>query len=290
MTHRLANKVAVVTGGTSGIGFATAKHFVAEGAFVFFTGRRPEALAQAEKALGANAIGVRGDVANLADLDRLYDTVSAKKGRIDVLFANAGVGKLAPLGEITEAQFDLTFGTNVRGMLFSVQKALPLMSRGSSIVLNASTASTVGTPSFSVYCASKAAVRSFARNWILDLKGRDIRVNAISPGVVPTPGYELLGLSAEQIEGFVNVQKDTIPLGRVGTVDEIARAVVFLHRMRVPSSTASNSSLTEGWRRFDARMSGLSAGGSNRNRSQHAAGEQCKLIELRSFPRRREPV
>jgi NAD(P)-dependent dehydrogenase (short-subunit alcohol dehydrogenase family) len=228
MSNRLANKVAVVTGGTSGIGFATARRFVSEGAFVFFTGRRTDALAEAQKALGVNAIGVRGDVADLADLDHLYDTVSAMKGRIDILFANAGVGKLAPLGEITEEQFDVTFGTNVRGMLFTVQKALPLMSRGSSIVLNASTASTVGTPSFSVYCASKAAVRSFARNWILDLKGRDIRVNAVSPGVVPTPGYELLGLSAEQIEGFVNVQKDTIPMGRVGTVDEIARAVVFL--------------------------------------------------------------
>jgi NAD(P)-dependent dehydrogenase (short-subunit alcohol dehydrogenase family) len=228
MSQHLANKVAVITGGTSGIGLATAKRFIAEGAFVFITGRRQEALVEAQEVLGVNAFGVRSDVANLADLDRLYDTVSAMKGRIDVLFANAGLGKLAPLGAITEEQFDSTFGVNVRGLLFSVQKALPLMSRGSSIILNASTASIVGTPSFSVYCATKAAVRSFARNWTLDLKGREIRVNAMSPGVVPTPGYELLGLTPEQVEGFIDSQTSSIPLGRVGTVDEIARAVVFL--------------------------------------------------------------
>jgi NAD(P)-dependent dehydrogenase (short-subunit alcohol dehydrogenase family) len=228
MSQRLANKIAVITGGTSGIGLATAKRFIVEGAFVFLTGRRQEALAEAQKVLGANALGVRSDVANLADLDRLYETVGAMKGRIDVLFANAGIGKLAPLGAITEEQFDSTFGVNVRGLLFSVQKALPLMSRGSSIILNASITSTVGTPSFSIYSATKAAVRSFARNWTLDLKGREIRVNAVSPGVVPTPGYELLGLTPEEIEGFVESQANSIPLGRVGTVDEIAKAVTFL--------------------------------------------------------------
>lgn len=228
MSQRLANKVAVITGGTSGIGLATAKRFIAEGAFVFITGRRQDALVDAAKALGPNAFGVRSDVANLADLDRLYDTVGAMKGRIDVLFANAGLGRLAPLGAITEEQFDLTVGVNMRGLLFSVQKALPLMPRGATIILNASTASTVGTPAFSVYCATKSAVRSFARNWTLDLKGRDIRVNAVSPGVVPTPGYDLLGLTPEQVEGFIDSQASTIPLGRVGTVDEIAKAVVFL--------------------------------------------------------------
>jgi NAD(P)-dependent dehydrogenase (short-subunit alcohol dehydrogenase family) len=228
MNQRLANRIAVVTGGTSGIGLATARRLIAEGAYVFITGRRPQALAKAAQELGSSAFGIRGDVANLADLDRVYETVRTEKGRIDVLFANAGHGILAPLGAITEEQFDSKFGVNVRGLLFSVQKALPLMSKGGSIILNASTASTVGTPSFSVYCATKAAVRSFARNWTLDLKGREIRVNAVSPGLVPTPGYELLGLAPAQIREFVESQKNTIPLGRVGTVEEIAAAVAFL--------------------------------------------------------------
>ena len=178
--------------------------------------------------LGAKAFGIRSDVSKLADLDRVFETIRASKGRLDVLFANAGGGAIAPLGEITEAHFDTTFNTNVRGLLFTVQKALPLMPNGSSIVLNASTASTVGTPAFSVYSATKAAVRSFARNWTLDLKGKGIRVNAVSPGVVPTPGYDLLGLTKEQIQGFVDAQLQTIPLGRVGTPEEIGRAVVFL--------------------------------------------------------------
>ena len=178
--------------------------------------------------IGAGAFGIRSDVSKLDDLDRVYETVRAKRGRIDVLFANAGGGGIAPLGEITEAHFDTTFNTNVRGLLFTVQKALPLMPRGASIILNASTASTVGTPAFSVYSATKAAVRSFARNWTLDLKDKGIRVNAVSPGLVPTPGYDLLGLTREQVQGFIDVQEKTIPLGRVGTTDEIAKAVVFL--------------------------------------------------------------
>jgi len=228
-TTRLSGKVALVTGGSSGIGLATAKRFVAEGAHVYLTGRREPELDAAVREIGAShATGIRSDVSRLDDLDRVYDAVGRQHGRLDVLFANAGGGSLAPLGEITEEHFDRTFGTNVRGLLFTVQKALPLMPRGASIVLAASTTSIKGTPAFSVYSATKAAVRSFARNWSLDLKPRGIRVNAISPGVVPTPGYDHLGLSAEQIRGFIDSQAANIPLGRVGTPDEIGKAVLFL--------------------------------------------------------------
>ena len=228
MSNKLAGKISLVTGGSSGLGFATAKRFAEEGAFVFITGRRQAQLDAAVAKIGDSAIGIRGDVSNLRDLDRIFDAIREQKGRLDVLFANAGGGGIAPLGQITEEHFDTTFATNVRGLLFTVQKALPLMSAGASIVLNASTTSTVGTPAFSVYSATKAAVRSFARNWTLDLKGSGIRVNAVSPGVVPTPGYELLGLSPEQVQGFIDVQVENIPLGRVGTPEEIAKAVVFL--------------------------------------------------------------
>jgi NAD(P)-dependent dehydrogenase (short-subunit alcohol dehydrogenase family) len=233
---KLEGKVALVTGGTSGIGLATAKRFVAEGAYVFITGRRQTELdvaveaicLQQRFAIGKNVTGVQSDVSNLADLDRLFATIKKEQGHLDVLFANAGGGGIAPLGAITEEHFDKTFNTNVKGLLFTVQKALPLLPEGASIILNASTASSVGTPAFSVYSATKAAVRSFARNWTLDLKERHIRVNAISPGVVPTPGYNLLGLNNEQVQEFVDSQAVTIPLGRVGTPDEIAKAVVFL--------------------------------------------------------------
>lgn len=228
MSQKLANKVALVTGGSSGIGLATARRFVAEGAFVFVTGRRETELDNATKELGSNSEAVRSDVSNLADLDRLFKTIEEQKGRLDVLFANAGGGRFAPLGEITEEHFDKTFNTNVRGVLFSVQKALPLMQPGSSIILNASITSMKGTPAFSVYSATKAAVRSFARCWAVDLAHRKIRVNAVSPGVVPTPGYDLTGLTKEQVQGFVHAQVATIPLGRVGTPDEIGKAVVFL--------------------------------------------------------------
>lgn len=228
MSQKLSNKVALITGGSSGLGFATAKRLLAEGAYVFITGRRQTELDAAAKQLGANTTAIRGDVANLSDLDRVYETIKQDKGRLDILFANAGGGSLAPLGQITEEHFDKTFNTNVRGLLFTVQKALPLMPPGSSIILNASITSIKGTPAFSVYSATKAAVRSFARNWTLDLKEQRIRVNAISPGVVPTPGYDHLGLTREQVQGFVDTQVATIPLGRVGTPDEIARAVVFL--------------------------------------------------------------
>jgi NAD(P)-dependent dehydrogenase (short-subunit alcohol dehydrogenase family) len=225
---KLAGKIALVTGGSSGIGLATAKRFVEEGAFVFVTGRRQPELDAAVEAIGPNVVGIRGDVSNLADLDRVYATIQERRGRLDVLFANAGGGALMPLGQITEEHFDKTFDTNVRGLLFTVQKALPLMPPGSSIILNASTAASLGTEAFSVYSASKAAVRNFARSWSLDLKGTGIRVNVVSPGLVPTPAYGTLGLTNEQVQGFIEVQRQTIPLGRVGTAEEIAKAVVFL--------------------------------------------------------------
>ncbi|MES2531853.1 MAG: SDR family oxidoreductase [Pseudomonadota bacterium] len=228
MASKLTDKIALVTGGSSGLGLATAKRLASEGAYVFITGRRQAELDAAVQAIGTNAAGLQGDVSNLADLDRIYAAIGQLKGRLDILFANAGGGGLAPLGQITEEHFDKTFATNVRGLLFTVQKALPLMPRGASIVLNASTTSIKGTPAFSVYSASKAAVRSFARNWTLDLKELGIRVNAVSPGLVPTPGYDLMGLTKEQVQGFVDFQVQSIPLGRVGTPDEIAKAVVFL--------------------------------------------------------------
>ncbi|WP_445627654.1 glucose 1-dehydrogenase [Nostoc sp. DSM 114167] len=225
---KLEGKIALVTGGNSGIGLATAKQFVAEGSYVYITGRRQAELDAAVEAIGKNVTAVQSDVSNLADLDRLFATIEQEQGHLDIIFANAGGGQIAPLGAITEEHFDKTFNVNVKGLLFTVQKALPLLPEGASIILNASITSIKGTPAFSVYSASKAAVRSFARNWILDLRERKIRVNAISPGVVPTPGYDHLGLNDQQLQEFVDSQASTIPLGRVGTPDEIAKAVVFL--------------------------------------------------------------
>ncbi|MEH1939797.1 MAG: SDR family oxidoreductase [Nostoc sp.] len=226
--RKLEGKIALVTGGNSGIGLATAKQFVAEGAYVYITGRRQVELDAAVEAIGKNVTAVQSDVSNLADLDRLFATIKLELGHLDIIFANAGGGQIAPLGAITEEHFDKTFNINVKGLLFTVQKALPLLPEGASIILNASITSIKGTPAFSVYSATKAAVRSFARNWILDLRERKIRVNAISPGVVPTPGYDHLGLNDQQLQEFVDSQASTIPLGRVGTPDEIAKAVVFL--------------------------------------------------------------
>ena len=225
---KLEGKVAVVTGGNSGIGLATAKRFVAEGAHVFITGRRQAELDAAVSQIGKNVSGVQGDVSNLADLDRLYATVKQQKGRVDVLFANAGLGEFVPLGQITEAHFDKTFGVNVKGTLFTVQKALPLMPDGGSIVMNGSMVSMKGWPAFGVYAATKAALRSFARTWSVDLKSRKIRVNVVSPGTVITPGYKNAGLSDEQIAQMEAEAAAATPLGRVGTPEEIAKAVVFL--------------------------------------------------------------
>jgi NAD(P)-dependent dehydrogenase (short-subunit alcohol dehydrogenase family) len=226
---KLEGKIALITGGNSGIGLATAKQFVNEGAYVFITGRREPELAAAVQEIGANATAVQSDISKLADLDRLYGVVKERKGRIDVLFANAGLGEFAPLGAITEAHFDKTFGINVKGTLFTVQKALPLMPDGAAIVMNASITSIKGTPAFGVYAASKAALRSFARTWAVDLKDRKIRVNVVSPGTVITPGYKNeLGMSDQQIKEFKAQVAAVTPLGRAGTPDEIAKAVVFL--------------------------------------------------------------
>ena len=229
MSQRLAGKTAVITGGSTGIGLATAKRFVNEGARVFITGRRKEELDAAVRDIGPSATSVQSDVANMADIDRLYATVKEQSGKVDIVFANAGTGEFAPLDQITEDHFDKQFNVNVRGLLFSVQKALPLMGPGSSIILNASIVSITGSPAFSVYSATKAAVRSFARTWCVDLRDRGIRVNAISPGVVPTPGYNTaLGLTQEQVDQFVQASIGNIPTGRAGTTDEIAKAVLFL--------------------------------------------------------------
>jgi NAD(P)-dependent dehydrogenase (short-subunit alcohol dehydrogenase family)/TolB-like protein len=225
---KLDGKVAIVTGASSGIGLATAKCLAAEGAFVFVTGRRRDELDAAVAAIGTDAIAIRGDMSNLADLDNLFDRINAEKGRIDILFANAGVGEFLPLGAITEAHFDKTCGVNVKGTLFTVQKALPLMPMGSSIVINASMVSIKGLLAFSVYAATKAALRSFARSWIVDLKDRQIRVNVVSPGTIPTPGYDNFGWSTDQMQGFIAAQSAAIPLGRVGMPEEVAKAVLFL--------------------------------------------------------------
>jgi NAD(P)-dependent dehydrogenase (short-subunit alcohol dehydrogenase family) len=222
---RLEGKVALITGGNSGIGLATAKQFVHEGAYVFITGRRDPELAQAVKEVGGNVTGVQGDVSKLDDLDRLFAQIKRHKGRLDVVFANAGGAlPLATLGSITEEQYDSIFNANVKGLLFTVQKALALMPDGASIILNASVVGSKGLPDWSVYSATKAAVRSFARTWTTDLKARRIRVNAVSPGYTDTPPWH----SIEGAEERMKFISSSVPLGRFGTPDEIARAVVFL--------------------------------------------------------------
>ena len=225
---KLEGKIALVTGGNSGIGLATAKQLVNEGAHVFITGRRDPELAAAVKEIGSHVTGVQGDVSNLGDLDRLFAQIKREKGRLDVVFANAGAAKLAPLSQITEEDYDSIFNSNVKGLLFTVQKALPLLADGASIILNASIVASKGLPEGSVYSATKAAVRSFARTWTTDLKDRHIRVNAVSPGYTDTPGLsELLG-SAEVGEHRKKMISNSVPLGRFGTPDEVAKAVVFL--------------------------------------------------------------
>ena len=228
MSRRLEGKIAVVTGGTTGIGLATAKRFVAEGAHVYVTGRRRDALDAAVADIGGRVTGVQADSSKLDDLDRLYAQVAAEHGRIDVLFVNAGGGSMLPLGAITEAQYDDTFGRNVRGTLFTVQHALPLLGDGASVILTASTTSVKGTPAFSVYSASKAAVRNLVRSWILDLKGRGIRINAISPGAIETPGLRELADTPESERELLNYLASQVPLGRLGRPDEIGKAAVFL--------------------------------------------------------------
>jgi NAD(P)-dependent dehydrogenase (short-subunit alcohol dehydrogenase family) len=228
MSTRFQDKVVVVTGGTSGIGLAAANAFSQEGASVFITGRRQEALDEAVKEIGGQVTGVRGDMANLADIDRLYDAVQRRHAQIDVLIANAGGGSLLPLGAITEEQYQRTFDSNVKGTIFTVQKALPLLKDGASIVLTGSNAGSSGTPAFSVYGASKAAVRNLARSWILDLKDRRIRVNVVSPGPTETKGLTDVFGGGEQAEGIKHFLATQIPAGRIGRPEEIAKAALFL--------------------------------------------------------------
>jgi NAD(P)-dependent dehydrogenase (short-subunit alcohol dehydrogenase family) len=226
--NKLGGKTALITGGNSGIGFATAKQFVNEGAYVFITGRRDAELAAAVKEIGKNVTGIQGDVSNLADLDRLFAQITREKGKLDVVFANAGVAKFAALGAITEELYDWTFDINVKGLLFTVQKALPLLPDGASIILNSSVVASKGLPINSVYSATKAAIRSFARTWTTDLKDRRIRVNAVSPGSIDTPGLSGLLGSSETGQQRLKMISNNVPLGRLGSPDEIAKAVVFL--------------------------------------------------------------
>jgi NAD(P)-dependent dehydrogenase (short-subunit alcohol dehydrogenase family) len=219
---KLEGKVAVITAATSGMALATAKLFAAEGAYVYITGRDKEKLEEAVRTIGKNVTGVQGDASNLDDLDRLYETVQKQQGKIDILFASAGFGEFAKIGEVTEEHFDKTFAVNVRGTLFVVQKALPLFSAGGSIILNGSIAGSKGFPAFSVYSASKAAVRSFARTWLVDLKDRKIRVNVISPGTIDTPALDPLGQDAK------DYFETLIPRGSMGRPEEIATAALFL--------------------------------------------------------------
>jgi len=226
--RKLQGKIAVVTGGTTGIGLASAKRLSAEGARVFITGRRQAELDAAVAAI-PNATGIQADSSSSVDLARLFDTVKEHAGRVDVLYVNAGGGSMAPLGAITEEHFDDAFNRNVKGMVFTVQSALPLLSHGAAVILTGSTAGTVGTPAFSIYSASKAAVRNLARSWILDLKDRAIRINVVSPGPIRTPGLvELAGNDPAAQQGLLDMLAAQIPLGRVGEADEVAKAVVFL--------------------------------------------------------------
>ncbi|RYG41224.1 glucose 1-dehydrogenase [bacterium] len=228
MSKRLEGKVAVVTGGSTGIGLATAQRLVEEGAHVYITGRRQAELDAAIATIGSSVTGVRGDVSDLGDLDRLYAQIGEEKGRVDILFANAGGAVNAAIGEVTEAQFDKEFGINVKGLFFTVQKALPLIPDGGAIILNASIVGVKGFPRFSVYSATKAAVRSFARTWTTDLKDRGIRVNVVSPGPIGTPGMDGIAPTAEAREEFRDQMAQAVPLGRIGQPEDIAAAVAYL--------------------------------------------------------------
>jgi NAD(P)-dependent dehydrogenase (short-subunit alcohol dehydrogenase family) len=246
--QKLAGKIAVITGGSSGIGLATAKRFVDEGAHVVITGRREKELKEAVNLIGKNVTAVAGDVSRLEDLDRLYAVVKEKHGHIDVLFANAGAGTIAPLAVATEAHFDQTFDVNVKGMFFTVQKALPLFKDGGSIILTSSVSNVKGLAGFTAYAASKAAVRNFARGWTMELKDRNIRVNSMSPGAIETPALATTtGLTAEQAEQAVAQFTSQIPMGRRGKPEEIAAAVVFLASDESSYITGADLAVDGGW-------------------------------------------
>jgi NAD(P)-dependent dehydrogenase (short-subunit alcohol dehydrogenase family) len=226
---KLEGKIAVITGGSSGIGLATAKEFVREGAYVFITARRQNELGLAVTTIGHNVTAVRGDVANLADLDQLYEHIAIEKGRVDIVFANAGIANtMEPLGQITEEKYDLTFAVNLRGLLFTVQKALPLMPDGGVVLLCGSTNTEAPNPGFSAYSATKAGVRSFARTWTAELKNRNIRVNVVSPGPTDTPIFSKTGLSEEMLSNIKTMFAEAIPAGRLGYPEEVAKAATFL--------------------------------------------------------------
>ena len=247
--NKLEGKIALITGGNSGIGLATAKEFVNEGAYVFITGRRGPELAAAVQEIGQNTTGVQGDVSNLGDLDRLFAQIKQEKIRLDIVFANAGAAKYAPFGKITEELYDSIFNTNVKGLLFTVQKALPLMPDGASVILNASIVASKGLSANSVYSATKAAVRSFARTWTTDLRDRRIRVNAVSPGTIDTPGLNDLLASSEAGQQRLKMISNVIPLGRLGTPNEIAKAVVFLASDDSSYTPERNCLLMAAWRK-----------------------------------------
>jgi Dehydrogenases with different specificities (related to short-chain alcohol dehydrogenases) len=227
MSKKLADKIALVTGGSTGIGLAAAQALAEQGATVYITGRRREELDAAVALIGPSAKGIRADASDLSDLDTVFSTIASESGRLDVLFANAGGGDMLPLGQITEEHFDRIFGTNVRGVLFTVQKALPLLRAGSSVILTGSTAAVKGTANFSVYSASKAALRSLVRSWALDLKDRGIRINVVSPGPIRTPGLGGL-VPEEHRQGLFDALAAEVPLGRLGEPEEVGKAVVFL--------------------------------------------------------------
>lgn len=226
---QLENKIALVTGGNSGIGLGTARRLVEEGAFVYITGRRPDALDNALSQLGANARAIQADVTRKADMERVADTIRNEQGRLDIVFANAGGGGFIMLEDITEEDFDRNFNVDVKGVLFTVQTALPLMGKGGSIIINTSITTFMGLPAFSLYAACKAAVKSFVKTWSNELRGRGIRVNAIAPGVVPTEGYgKDMGWDEDRVRKYVQRITTEIPAGRVGTVEDIGNAVVYL--------------------------------------------------------------
>lgn len=228
-TQLLKGKVALVTGGSSGIGFGTAKRLAEEGAFVYITGRRKEVLEQAAAKLGNGVKAVQADISNKEDMLRLANIIKEDKGGLDIIFANAGGGKAIPFEEATEADYRRTFDVNVWGTYLTVQTLLPILRDGASIILNASITAYMGLPGFGLYAATKAAVRSFARSWTTDLKSRGIRVNAVSPGVIPTEGYEVVqGMSTADVQAYTDRVSSEIPLGRVGTSEELGDAVVFL--------------------------------------------------------------